>query len=73
MTRSELVGQYVHFFKSEGGLDLMKEIDRQIRESHEKAEQDPDHARDFVLTARAARELKSHIERMSVDAKKVNR
>lgn len=73
MTRTDLVAEYAKFFKSEGGLDLLKELDRQINESHEAAEEDPDHAKDFVLTAKAAREIKAHISRMCIAGSKVVR
>lgn len=69
MDRSELVRLYAAFMKSAAGEDLTKELDREISDSHKAAEKDPDHAKDHVLTAKAARQIKEYIARMSIDAK----
>lgn len=73
MTREELVHGYANFFKSEAGIDLLKELDRQIEESHRDAEENPDMAGQLVMRAKAAREIREHINRMCIAGKKVIR
>lgn len=70
MSRQDIQRNYLEFMSTQGGQDLIKELDRQIDESHQAAEENPERARDYVLTAKAAREIKEHIVRMSTAARK---
>lgn len=52
---------YTFFFKSTSGEHLFNTISQIITSNHEKAEKDPEHARDYVQRAKGAREILDHI------------
>jgi hypothetical protein len=58
----EIKKAYNTFFRSKGGEHLIKIITEIVSSNHLKAEQSPEHARDFVQRAKGAREVLDHIQ-----------
>lgn len=54
--------EYKKFFESDAGLFLQEQITKLIAFNHERGENDPDHARDFMQRAKGNREALTHIK-----------
>ena len=62
---------YELFFKeSASGQDFVAELIRLIAENHQKAEDQPNSARDFAQRAKGVREVLSHIQSVMTPVKK---
>lgn len=71
MDSKELKRAYEGFFaKSEAGKHFVASVVSIIADNHEKAENDPERARDHVQRAKGAREVIEHIHSVQGGAKK---
>lgn len=71
MNHDDLAKEYRAFFiESQAGTHFMSEIDRLIKDAHEKAEQDAEHSRDYTQMARSLRAIKTHVVSVTTDIKK---
>lgn len=74
MKLEQLRPAYQSFFlKSAEGKAFMAELSRLIADSHEKAEKDADHARDYTQHARGVRQVIEHIQSVSAEGRKVQK
>lgn len=60
MKQSDAYNQF--FVKNEHGQEFVKWVNTELTTAHEKAEKDPDHARDYTMEAKAYREILNHIQ-----------
>lgn len=58
------------FVKSEAGRFFVAELDRQIAANHDKAEIQPEQARDFVQRAKGVRDVRTHIDSVVIEIRK---
>ncbi len=65
----ELGAGYRAFFESKPGEELLKFIEDVIVSSHEKAEKEPELARDYVQRAKGSREVLEHINSILAERK----
>lgn len=57
------------FLNNEAGRELYKHLHELIEREHRDAENDPDHARDFVQRAAGVRGIISHIQSVTAEGK----
>lgn len=63
--------QYREFFKeSEYGVKFVERLNEQISAQHMKAEDDPDHSRDYTQRAKGVREVLDLINSLCAGSKK---
>lgn len=55
---------YITFFASPAGIELLTTISSLIDSNHQKAENDPNLARDFVQRAKGVRDVQNVIKSM---------
>lgn len=68
------VKAYQNFFlKSEDGQEFVRRISSLILENHEKAEREPEHARDYSQRASGQREVIDLIRSLTTEIKKGKR
>lgn len=73
MRQDELIYPYDQFFnKSEEGKYFVDYVKSFIDGQHDKAENDPDHARDYAQSARGAREILNHISSVTTITKRIS-
>lgn len=66
MNPDELKRGYQAFFlNTDAGKEFYKELHEIIERNHVKAENDPDHARDFVQQSKGVRDIINHIKVLS--------
>lgn len=66
---SKLSAEYIVFFASPAGLQLLTTITGMIDSNHEKAENVPEHARDHVQRAKGNREVLNLIKSLMIERK----
>lgn len=70
MLSKRTAGYRQFFLKSEEGQEFIKFVGGLITSAHEDAEKDPDHARDYTMKARAARDVLTHIQSVTTEVKR---
>lgn len=63
---SDFLDAYKTFFESPAGLELLTTITKMIDDNHQKAEDNPDHSRDFMQRAKGNREVLAILNSMKV-------
>jgi len=72
MTVTEKRNAYQQFFlKNEAGREFMSRVAGLIASNHDKAEKEPDLARDYVQRAKGNREIIEHIQSLVADRSRV--
>lgn len=62
---------YQSFFQvSEAGKEFLQMLANLLESNHIKAENDPDHSRDFAQRSKGVREIISHIQSVTADQEK---
>lgn len=68
MTLEDKRRAYQSFFlKAEAGKEFILKIHEFINTNHQKAEQEPEMARDYVQRAKGSREVIEHIQSLTAD------
>lgn len=74
MNADELRKAYQAFFiKSEAGKEFVASVLKVISTNHGNAENEPDHARDYVQRAKGARQILDHIASVTAEKKEVKK